>query len=51
MFFFGAILGTTYGIGVSQLYKKSNDGAPPQQSLLLIPNDERGGELVYTVMF
>ena len=49
--FFGAILGTTYGIGVSQLYKKSNDGAPPQQSLLLIPNDERGGELVYTVMF
>jgi membrane-associated phospholipid phosphatase len=48
---FGAILGTTYGLGVSHLYKKSSDGTPPQQSLLLVPNEDRGGELVYTLMF
>ncbi len=49
---FGAILGATYGIGISNLYKKAReDTRGAQHSVLVIPTENRGGEIVYTMTF
>lgn len=49
---FGAILGTTYGIGVSHLYKKAReDKSSETHSWLIVPMENRGAELVYTYTF
>ena len=47
---FGAVLGATYGVGVSHLYKGSAKKTKPDQSLLLVPQDG-GAEIVYSFLF